>query len=396
VSLIHQSAKDYLLRKGYDPNPELEVFRVKIKDANIEITKRCLDYLQQGAYADGEVNLMKDTPHLEAFPLLSYAVLHWFEHARHLAHSDEVFTLPHTFFCEKSAVRTSWLKSYNSTLYLHKENILNDPSQLLHIASWFGILPLTEKLLLRQGYWNKVKRFIYINKNDTKGRTPLHWAACRGYLAIVQLLLEKGAVVDAKSGSGDTALLEAATYGRQAIVQLLLEKGANINACGRMGWSALCYPVCNEDQTLLLYLLENGAKTDTTNESHMIPLVLAVFKGSLAIVRLLLQHGANIEAANTGSCWKGTALSTAAYFGNEGMVRLLLKEGANIKAKDSNGETALHCAAECGYKAIVQLLLENGANIDQMDEYGYTPRDLAAVFRQESVARLLATHIPDC
>jgi hypothetical protein len=57
VGLIHQSAQDYLLRKTLDSNPELEVFRVKEEVGNLEITRKCLDYLQNGALTDRKVNL---------------------------------------------------------------------------------------------------------------------------------------------------------------------------------------------------------------------------------------------------------------------------------------------------------------------------------------------------
>jgi hypothetical protein len=40
VGLIHQSAKAYLSRKTTDPNPDLEFFRVKEKEANLEISKK--------------------------------------------------------------------------------------------------------------------------------------------------------------------------------------------------------------------------------------------------------------------------------------------------------------------------------------------------------------------
>jgi ankyrin repeat protein len=43
---------------------------------------------------------------------------------------------------------------------------------------------------------------------------------------MVQLLLEKGADVDAKADDGGTALYRAAGSGHEAVVRLLLEKGA--------------------------------------------------------------------------------------------------------------------------------------------------------------------------
>ena len=82
IGLVHQSAKDYLLRKGPDPNPGLEYFRVKGEETNSEIARKCFKYLYCGALANGPVQLIAiggnyaDTSHLQAFPLLSYAVLY--------------------------------------------------------------------------------------------------------------------------------------------------------------------------------------------------------------------------------------------------------------------------------------------------------------------------------
>lgn len=111
VGLIHQSATDYLLRNSCDLNPELEMFRVKKKIAHLEIAKKCLDYLQNGPFTNGKVDL-KNTTYLKAFPLLSYATLHWPEHARSLARSEDIFDLSLSFYHEKSQIRTSWLKTY--------------------------------------------------------------------------------------------------------------------------------------------------------------------------------------------------------------------------------------------------------------------------------------------
>ena len=161
VGLIHQSAKDYLLRKARDPNPELEVFRVNEAAVNLEIARKCLDYFANGALAAGEVNLQTDISHLRAFPLLRYATLHWAEHARSLHPSEDIFDLSLSFYHKKSQSRESWLKSY----WALKENG-HPPNAftLLHLASYFGILPLAENLM---------KRKHALNKKDDSGKTAL-------------------------------------------------------------------------------------------------------------------------------------------------------------------------------------------------------------------------------
>ncbi|PWO15022.1 hypothetical protein PtrARCrB10_12117, partial [Pyrenophora tritici-repentis] len=51
--------------------------------------------------------------------------------------------------------------------------------------------------------------------------------------AIVKLLLNKGADVNAQGGEYGNALQAASAGGHEAIVKLLLDKGAGVNAQGR-------------------------------------------------------------------------------------------------------------------------------------------------------------------
>ncbi|OCL02329.1 ankyrin, partial [Glonium stellatum] len=53
-----------------------------------------------------------------------------------------------------------------------------------------------------------------------------------GYNEIVQLLLSKGADINAQGRYHGTALQAASKHGHNEIVQLLLSKGADINAQG--------------------------------------------------------------------------------------------------------------------------------------------------------------------
>jgi hypothetical protein len=80
---------------------------------------------------------------------------------------------------------------------------------------------------------------INVDAKDSSSRTPLSWAAQRGYGAVVQLLLEKGADIMAKECNGWTTLHRAAANGHKEIVQLLLEKGADIEAKNSNGWTAV-------------------------------------------------------------------------------------------------------------------------------------------------------------
>lgn len=366
VGLIHQSAKEYLLREACDPNPELECFRIQEKARNLEIASTCFEYIQNGALADGPVNLREDVSRLEAFPLLSYAALHWPKHAKSLPRSDYIFNLSHPFYSNNSWVRVSWLMTYSRSMPLEPPE---DSCGLLQLASWFGILPLVENILLQEGFINRIKRSYYLNY-QFRG-TPLRRAASRGHLAIVRLLLDNGAYVDMKDEIDRTAIYEAAWRGYKEVVQLLIEYGASIEGVFESPLNSAAFSG-NED--MLLFLLEKGANIESRFD-HETALHTAARSGRMAVLRLLLEKAADIEAKGSHGM---TALHLAALGGQEAIVELLLKEGADIEAQNNHGKAALYMAASNNEKAVVRLLLNKGARIRVKNNQEQEVLDLAA------------------
>lgn len=81
-----------------------------------------------------------------------------------------------------------------------------------------------------------IKRGADVNKT---GWTALHYAASSGQLAIISLLIEHSAYIDAESPNGTTPLMMAAMYGSPAAVRLLLQEGADAQLKNQQGLSAL-------------------------------------------------------------------------------------------------------------------------------------------------------------
>ncbi|MBI2770748.1 MAG: ankyrin repeat domain-containing protein [Burkholderiales bacterium] len=101
-----------------------------------------------------------------------------------------------------------------------------DESPLM-IAALKGHLDLARKLVARGADVNKT------------GWTPLHYAATNGHLAIIDLLLENHAYIDAESPNGSTPLMMAAQYGSPEAVKLLLEAGADASLKNQLGLTAI-------------------------------------------------------------------------------------------------------------------------------------------------------------
>ncbi|KAI9651903.1 MAG: hypothetical protein M1829_002114 [Trizodia sp. TS-e1964] len=423
VNLIHQSTKDYLLRREPDSNSELEAFRILEGVANLEIASRCFYYLQDGAFANGPVNLEYDIKHLEAFPLLSYATLHWSEHSRNLSCSEDIFDLSHPFYNEESEIRRSWIETYRTT----KENFwdLQGSFTPLHLASHLGILPLVENILCMNTSTNRtngLKEFnnprqttrtwaasdgcktttqmllgngADIEAKDDEGKTAMMCAAMRGHKAVMLLLLEKGADIDARDDTGKQALILAAVEGQESVMELLLKAGAKIETKCDNGKTALIYACCDGGYSAVLKLLELGADIEAKDNQGKTALIHATLEGEEATMELLLENRADIEVRdNEGK----TTLIWAAFVGNKWAVELLLEEGAKIEAKDDQGRTALICAAsremaphwlaKC-YASVVQLLLDKGAKIEAKDVLARTALIWAAFVGNKWVVQLL-------
>ena len=101
-----------------------------------------------------------------------------------------------------------------------------DESPLM-MASLTGQLDLCKRLIARGAAVNKT------------GWTPLHYAATRGHVDVMRLLLEEHAFIDAESPNRTTPLMMAAHYGTTAAVKLLLDEGADALMKNEQGMTAI-------------------------------------------------------------------------------------------------------------------------------------------------------------
>lgn len=78
-----------------------------------------------------------------------------------------------------------------------------------------------------------------VDAKDIKGRTALFGAAWRGFVDVVEVLIDAKADVDAHDFDGDSPLMVAATRGDSAMVDLLVNRSADVNMRSPSGYTAL-------------------------------------------------------------------------------------------------------------------------------------------------------------
>ena len=185
---------------------------------------------------------------------------------------------------------------------------------------------------------------------DPVGRPLLHVAANVLSPEMLLLLLDRGAIVDARDALGHTALDEC----------LDLFKGGNED-----------YERC------VTLLLDRGATMESVNAPDDRG-EAAIFRGFRlwhvpSIAMRLLSAGRDARRRD-GT----TALMAAVDRGSADQVAYLLRAGVDAQAVDSRGRTALHCAARCsgdemGYRDKAGHLLRAGAGLDVPDNNSETP-----------------------
>lgn len=163
-----------------------------------------------------------------------------------------------------------------------------------------------------QGRSDTAKMLIHLgakNSRDQLGSTPLHWAACRGMIEVIQLMFEKGLINESNINAQDdclqTPLYRACYSGERDIAKLLIKHGG-------------------------VNMAEQNAST---------PLRAASLLGMADVIELMLEKGiVNKFNINARTDIGMTALGAAFIARHETtVVKLLIKWGADILGTEING-----------------------------------------------------------
>ncbi|XP_020579830.1 ankyrin-3-like [Phalaenopsis equestris] len=249
-----------------------------------------------------------------------------------------------------------------------------------------------------------------VEARSRTGQSPLETAAAAGETLIAELLLARGASTERSIGSPMGPIHLAAAGGHTELLRLLLLKGAAPDAATADGRTSLHLAAALQRRECAELLLSAGTRADVLGgPANETPLHLAAAAGDEATTRLLISSGcAGLREARNGAgktafdvaaeegqrrlfdlLKAGEGLATAARSGDVRAVVRAIEMGAAVDGKDGFGWTALMRAGFKGRVEIMKVLIEKGASLDARDEAGYTALHCAAEAGQVEAVEVL-------
>lgn len=220
-----------------------------------------------------------------------------------------------------------------SVLPVHAARAAGNEKELPRRFQGYLADPTTPALIIAilNGDGPKIRELAVPEKVATPartGETPLMFAAALGQRDSIELLVAKGAGIDAVEKKGQTALIIAALNRQLVSVQTLVEKGAAVGAIDKAGYDAL---------------------------------IAAAGVGAVDVVAYLLKHGAVHDAkADPRNVNGTTALMMAVKTNHPDTVRTILDAGVDVNRRSAKGFTALDYALGSKDTSIAELLRSRG------------------------------------
>uniref|UniRef100_A0A914QPB2 Ankyrin repeat protein n=1 Tax=Panagrolaimus davidi TaxID=227884 RepID=A0A914QPB2_9BILA len=216
----------------------------------------------------------------------------------------------------------------NIVEYLHiRLSLFSDYKRehfILHLAAQKGFLKMVD-LLLQYG-WN-------IEELDHTGQTILHVAAENDNVPLIKMLLKKRnnkSFMELKDEDGNTPILDAAWKNNCEAFKVLHSAGASLSACSNFDQTILSAATRSNSVQIVQALIQFYENVNPLNSSNETPLHLAVKFNSIEIVKQILKLSTFSVCLNSS---EGTPLMIAVEKGFVTIVEMLIKNNATKKLK---------------------------------------------------------------
>lgn len=143
---------------------------------------------------------------------------------------------------------------------------------------------------VRLGYTDIAAFLLERGADPNMGATaPLHYAIQSRRRDLVDLLIARGADVEARDDLREPALVAAARVDSADIVALLLKNGASVRNVDARGWGPLHAAAMYASESVCRKLIDAGCSLDLVDDDGATPLAVAESCGRNSLAEMLLE-----------------------------------------------------------------------------------------------------------
>jgi ankyrin repeat protein len=207
-------------------------------------------------------------------------------------------------------------------------------------------------LLIEKTTGNLTEKLTSLDSFENDNELLSHLDATCENVKRIKLLIDQGGIVDTLTQICQIPLHIAEFNKNVDIAELLIEKGASVNAMDDV--TPLHCAAQNGNSKAVEILIEKGASVNTVTKDEVTPLHCAAISGNLETAELLIEKGASVNALAKDDV---TPLHCAAQNGNSKTAEILIEKGASVNSVTKDEVTPLHCAAISGNLETAELLI---------------------------------------
>lgn len=250
VEFVHSTAREFLQSRpeGMDKHPHLTIVR------------SCISYMSTNEMRQGLCASHEEvTQRCEKQPFLRYASNFYGYHAQEVI--EECFDQLSEFLEDDVLRESSWqLLNFKAHLDTSVSESVFDSSPrnvlALHVAAFWGFYKYVVNIVDDTQPGTRSTKMQNLNKADSHGWTPLHWAVSMGHKSIVEVLLRSGASPDLPDLAGWTPTFWAAFKGYADIIEILLRYDIAPFRCDTKGLTPLHWAISTGQTEIVKRLLK--------------------------------------------------------------------------------------------------------------------------------------------
>lgn len=240
----------------------------------------------------------------------------------------------------------------------------------LHKAAWAGCLKVVQALL---------ELLDNPARANDEGRTPLHMAALCGHIDVIRLLVgedrpkdrpggaDKIGMINSQDKDLKTPLIMATELGHTEIARYLVQSGANIALRDGTGKSAVHCAVLHSLQILEVFIAYDNGVINMKDGYNRTPLHFAARDGDINATRTIIEAARGLGINKSLTAYDGenmTPLHHAARNGHSKITEILMAaedgtadEDSISEFQDESSHLPSYLAARHGHLAVIKTMV---------------------------------------